>query len=208
MIYKIFILTISALSLFSCTTNPKELQTEIGSILDEVAEKNACSLTYEVKSESDKETLVITLHTKINYTAQVGKILEDCYIELSKKDKFYSRYTFMSEGNFIKIDVLREDLERAIQCKSIAFKTIRSLSNQQINNVIFDLDTVYFKAPQIELLSQMAYGLHGKMNEIGFETLEKDGQLYCAYVALIDTTFISTTINLSENNCKILSISL
>lgn len=208
MIQKLFILTITAFTLFSCNSGTEDSSNEIGTILNQVAEKNACSLTYEVKSKGDNQTLVITLHTKINYTAQVGKILDDCYTELSKRDKLYSRYTFMSEGDFIKIDVSREELERAIQCKSVAFNTIRSLSNQQIDAILFDLDTAYFKAPQIELLSQLAKNLHGKTSEIGFETLQKDGQLYCAYVALIDTTFISTTINLSENKCKILSVSL
>ncbi|PHR26238.1 MAG: hypothetical protein COA38_15395 [Fluviicola sp.] len=182
---------------------------ELNQIVEQVANKHNCKLTYEIFISDEKTNpLNLTLHNSVDYTATVGSIIEDCYLELSKKNIYYDRYILKNNQGVLGIDISRKDLEKVLKCKPTAERVIESLADKTFLSVATELDSVHFKPEQIELMQKYCEEkFSGKVEHIGFEAATENGQLYCAYVAFIDTTFVGVTINLSKDNCKIFGIS-
>jgi hypothetical protein len=181
---------------------------EINQILEKVANKHKCKLTYQIfLSEEESNPLSLTLHNSIDYTATVGSIIEDCYSELSKKGIYYDRYILKNSQGVLGMDISRSDLEKAINCKPTANNVMTSLADKKFTTVREELDTNFFKQKDIDLVQKYCEEkFNGKYRYIGFEIAKENGHTYCAYVAFIDTTFVSTTVNLSNNNCKIFGL--
>lgn len=181
---------------------------ELTPILERVANKHKCKLTYTVFLSDEKTyPLNLVLQSSLDYKATVGAIIEDCYLELAKKNIFYDRYTLKDSQGVLGMDISRKELERVLQCKPTAQRTIAALAGKQFLSVASELDTVYFKPDQIAKVQQYTEEkLHGQVREIGFEIAVDKGELYCAYAAFIDTTFVTATINLSKKNCKIFGL--
>lgn len=181
---------------------------EMNQIVEKVANKHKCKLTFQVfLSDEESNPLTLTLHNSIDYTATVGAIIEDCYLELSKKGIYYDRYILKNSQGAIGMDISRSDLEKAINCKPTANKVLTSLADKKFSTVRDELDTNFFKPADIDLIQKHSEEkCNGKYRYIGFEVAQEKGQTFGVYVAFLDTIFVGTTINLSNNNCKIFGL--
>ncbi len=179
----------------------------INEAIEKVAKKHNCKLTYQIILSDEKTNpLSLTLHNSVEYTAQVGSIIQDCYLELSKKDIYYDRYILKNSQGVLGLNITRKDLEKVLNCRPIAEKVINALANKKFSSVVADLDTNYFKSKDIELVQEYSQKISKDVTHIGFEIAHSEGQLYCAYIAFADTLLVNATINITENDCKIFGL--
>ena len=189
-------------------SSPTQPKSEIQSIIEKVANKYSVKLSYkEVQSNEGSSPLSLTIYTPLKYKATNGVIVEECYNELSQKGIYFTNYVIKDQQGQIGMEISRIELEKAIQCKSIALKVLNALSKQQMSTVISDLDTVYFKENDYLFLEKYSEeNFKGEMEYIGIETAIENDQLYCAYEATINDKFTSVIINLSLDDCKVFGI--
>ena len=180
---------------------------ELGEVLEKVANKHNCKLTYKIMlSNEDINPLTLTLHSSIDYTATAGDIVEDCYLELSKKDIYYDRYILKNAEGRIGIHLSRLDLEKILKCKPVAQRIFKALENKEIRSVTSDLDSNNFTPDQIELVQKKSEEIIGEYKYIGFEVTVEVGALFVAYTALTDSVLFAVIVNLSNDNCKVFGI--
>lgn len=195
----------------SCVNSekPSKLQT-ITKQLDRVAKKHNCILTYEATLSEENETpLSLTIHNPVEYTATIGAIIEDCHIELSKKNIHFSRYVLKTKEGILVMSVAASDLEQILKCKPIALKVTEAIANKNLKSVEHYLDTAYFKQADIELIQQYSEKkLNKNYKHIGFELMIQGGSYYCMYEAVFDKKIVAVTTDLMKRDCKIFGMAL
>jgi hypothetical protein len=207
---KKLIVIILGLLMTSCVSQEKSRSTsELNKIVKKIAAKHDYELTYQVfLTEEDSNPLSLTLHNSTGYpTAIAGAIVEECYVELSKKEIYYDRFIVKDNQGVIVLDISQEEMKKVLKCKPTGQKIIKSLADKDFSSYTSDLDTNYFKSKDIELTQQFSKEKLGtNVGYLGFEVVRENDLLYCAYAAHIDSTMVGAIINLTDNNCKIFSL--
>ncbi|GEM_PF-4513556 len=205
MIRSLLLATATFLFLVSCGEQPvEEGNDELTKIIENVAAEHHWDIAH---ASEGSETLAISFLSHMEYAAVSGAILEDCFEALKKEDLFFDRYLIKNREGAIKLDISKENLEKALNCKQNALNAINALSAHDFPTVVSLLDSANVTNEQLAVTEkEMKNRLSGKVNEIGFEIAVQNNETYCAYVAFIDETFVNATINLSANNCSIFSL--
>ncbi len=203
------ILFLLGLLINSCVNqeNTKAVKS-LNTAIENVSNKYKCQLTYKIILSDEKTNpLNLTLHNSVEYTATIGAIIEDCYVELAKKGIYYDRFILKNSQGVVGMDISRENLEKAIKCKPTAVRVVKALAADDIQSVLQDLDTNYIKPEGMVILQKDAGRLEGIGNYIGFEVAEEKGQLYCIYINFFGSDPVSAICNLEESDCGIIGLS-
>lgn len=178
---------------------------ELDSTIKAIAKKYQVTLTFKIfLSKEESNPLVLITDDHITYTATLGLIVKDCYQQLEKKGIQFDRFIIQNSKGDIGIDISQVHLNQVLNCQINIRHLTDELMNGHFESLEEHLDTTVFKPEQIEMVKVQAMErLQGNVTEIGFEIQQENNQTYCMYEFIMDTTFVSVTVNLDKKNCKI-----